>query len=271
MIAYNKLQRDIRLAALSDFLRRRKIDAIATKLPLVHVTRAINLKKFIKDNEIRPSKCDVFGDDLSYFFLGRPAYKLTGTANSAAYWELPACFVFDGGAVPYVDRVFPFDSGAHHFGKLPSFVQAINLAEFEVVGMPNAPEKIIRLFFGSDREYFHLQPKDRQRFEAEFSLGVFDEEIRALHALASITESITDDRRFCVEIQSRATVSMLDGHLMAVICPAVYFDDREFRTHVENVWHAEAISYNLYPLNLSNYVSQIYQRVDEFYRQRGIL
>jgi hypothetical protein len=152
---------------------------------------------------------------------------------------------------------------------LPTFIQCIDKGEFEVIGLPDAPQRIIGAFFGDSANYFRLQAKDRNAFYSEYSLGVFDEEIKALHMLASavITGGV-DDRRLCIEIQSGANVALTTKKVLAVICPSIYLDDPGFRTHVETVWDAEPISYNWQPLNYANYIGQIYEKVESFY-QRG--
>ena len=70
-------------------------------------------------------------------------------------------------------------------------------------------------------------------------------------ASTSITGGV-DDRRLCIEIQSSANVALTTNKVLAVICPSIYFDNAAFRKHVETVWNAEPISYNLLPLNYNH-------------------
>src|ERR1700730_220435 len=242
-----------------EFLRRNTITAAST-LPLVHSTKELHIKSIVKTNEIVTSRCDVFNDNLNYFFVGRPAYKHKPTPGEAKYWELPACFILDFETVTDIKRIFPFDTGAHHDKMMPTFIQCIDKAEFEVTGLPDAPQRIIGAFFGNAGSYFRLQAKERNAFYSEYSLGVFDEEIKALHLLAtSVITGALDDRRLCIEIQSGANLALTTKKVLAVVCPSVYLDDPGFRRHVETVWDAEPIAYNLQPLNYTHYIGQIYE------------
>jgi hypothetical protein len=148
----------------------------------------------------------------------------------------------------------------------------MDLDTFQVSAVSDAPQKIIGAFFGKASDYFMLRPKGRDQFYREFSLGAFDEDLKALHKLAvSAPSERVDDRRFCIEIQSGSDVSLLHNKLLAVICPSIYLDDKDFRHHVEAVWKAEPISYNWYSLNYHNYIGQIYEKVLDFYVQNAYI
>jgi hypothetical protein len=174
------------MSTFSEFLRRNTI-CPASSLPLIHTTRALHLKHIVGKNAIITSWCDVFNDNINYFFVGRPSYKHKHKRDDeqAAYWELPACFILEFDAVTDIRRIYPFDTGAHHSGKMPTFIQCIDRKEYEVIGIPDGPQKIIGAFFGSPKNYFKLDAKERNKFYSEYSLGVFDEEVKALHMLAS--------------------------------------------------------------------------------------
>src|SRR4051794_27358138 len=110
------------MGALADFLGRNAV-AAADTLPLVHSARSYDLRRIIGRNQIAVAPCDVFNEDLNYFFVGRPAYKFGSRDEEATYWELPVCFIFEYDVIPGVKRVFPFDTGAHHLGLYPEYVQ----------------------------------------------------------------------------------------------------------------------------------------------------
>jgi hypothetical protein len=125
----------------------------------VHTTRALHLKHIVGKNEILTSWCDVFNDKVIYFFVGRPGYKHqhhNSKDEQAQYWELPACFILEFDAITDIRRVYPFDTGAHHNRMMFTFIQCVNRQEYEVVGVPDAPQKIIGAFFGNTQNYFSL-------------------------------------------------------------------------------------------------------------------
>ena len=60
---------------------------------------------------MRTSKCNVFkGEDLLYFFVGRPAYKKESVLEPH-YWELPTCVICEYN-ITGAKRIYPFDTGA---------------------------------------------------------------------------------------------------------------------------------------------------------------
>lgn len=260
------------MTSFSDFLQRNSVIA-ADNLPLLHTTRSQHIKKIRGSDQIIASPCDVFiSDNLNYFFVGRPAYKYTSSVSQAPYWELPACFIFSYDSIVDVKRIFPFDSGAFHNKRYPSYIGNMPLEDFEASAAPDAPSRIIGAYFGDARSYFELQPKGHEKFTSEFSLTAFDEEIKAAHRLATEgTPRAFDDRRFTIEVQSTANVDLSSNHPLAVIVPSEYFDNIEFREHVENVWKAVPISYPTLSLSLEHYYGIIYEKVLTFFRSRGIL
>jgi hypothetical protein len=258
------------MAALSDFLLRDAIPAGGV-LPVIHTTTCYHLKKFRGENKILTCMCDVFSSDkLSYFFVGRPAYKLPSDGSESEYWELPCCLVFQFTALSNIKRIFPFDSGAFAKKKYPPYINLMDINEFESCSAPNAVSRIIGAFFGDVGSYFRLRAKDRSKFEGEFPLGLFDAEIKALHRLSlERAPASFDDRRFAIEVQSAADVDLTVTHPLAVIAPLDYFDDEPFRTQVETMWKAVPLGYPMFPLNTAAYYGLVYQKVDEFFKTKG--
>lgn len=260
------------LSELANFLARNSVRPSGT-LPLVHTTQAYHLKHIKASNSIETRECDVFTPDrLTYFFVGRPAYKTDSDSQTAQYWELPCCFIFEFSAISNHRRVFPFDSGAFHKRLYPRYISKMRIEEFEVGASSDATGRIIGAFFGDTRSYFKLIPKDKLAFESEFSLTAFDEEVRALHKLSTQDFAMSfDDRRLTIEVQSDRQVDLQVTRPLAVVAPSVYFDDAGFRNHVVGVWGAQPISYPIHSLSISNYYALIYDRVEEFYKARGYL
>lgn len=255
-----------------EFLLRNSVVG-ANALPLVHSTPAYHLRSFQTNNLLQATPCDVFvGENLNYFFVGRPAYKFRTEAREAEYWEYPCCFIFDFSAVQDVRRIFPFDSGAFHRKKYPKYINMMDKNVFEVADVAGATGKIIGAFFGSASRYFQLQSKSRDAFIGEYSLNVMDAELKALHKLSTETNAMSfDDRRFTIEVQSSSELDLTVTRPLAVVAPSDYFENADFRRHVIETWQAEPISYPIYPLSVANCYGQIYERVFEFYKSRHLL
>lgn len=265
------------MGALLDFLLRpdflqSNMEPSKAPLPLVHTTRSCLIKKIMRTNEIRVSYCDVFNENLNYFFVARPGYKHQPGSGRSSYWELPTCFIMKYDSVPDAKRIFPFDSGSFKKGLMPTYMNILDLDDFKIEGIPDAPQRIIGAFFSDAGRYFSLQPKSSEQFETEFSLHAFDEEVKALHLLASQEkDQKLDDRRFCIEIQSEKNIGLTAPNVLAVICPSIYLDYAPFKNHVEKVWEAEPITYSIFPLNYRNYISEIYAKVAHYYISNGLI
>lgn len=262
------------MTSLAEFLKRNTIEPGNT-LPLVQSVSAYHLIKNIGPNDsIQAPECDVFtGENLNYFFVGRPAYKVIGEDAVAAEWELPCCFIFEYEAVGDIKRIFPFDSGAHHLNLYPNYISMMDITEFEVSSINDAPARIIGAYFGDARSYFDLRPKSEREFNEQFGLGPLDAEVRAVHRLAldGREDKKYDDRRLTIEIQSDAHVDLKVTKPLAVILPAVYLDSPEIREAIETRWEAEPITYPVMSLSIKSYYGTIYEKVLNFYLERGYL
>lgn len=242
-------------------------------LPLIHSTKAFHLRSLQQTNTLFASDCDVFvGEKLNYFFVGRPAYKTDTEEAESAYWEYPCCFIFEFAAIGDVRRIFPFDSGAFDRKLYPSYMSMMKPEAFEVGAVAQAPGRIIGAFFGSPGRYFEMKPVGEDAFNAEHLLKPMDMEVRALHRL-SLERSSTkfDDRRLTIEVQSSSDLDLTVTRPLAVIAPSEFYEDEAFRAHVETVWKAAPISYPISALNVGAAYGQIYDKVREFYKARGLL
>jgi hypothetical protein len=256
------------MSALYEFLQKNQIKQ-SEALPLVHSTEAYFLKKILRTGKIDASPCKVFKNEhIAYFFVGRPAYKSQVTAE-AAYWELPICFIFEY-SMDNIKRIYPFDSGAFATKRYPSFIQMMPLNEFEVGNDKNAVPKLIGTFFGSAMNYYRLKPTPDSAFKRDFQVEILNEEILALHKLIESKSDKYDDRRFSVEAQFSEGFDLKERKLLAIVLPDIYLENREIVKLIEQQFSATILSYAIYPLNVSYYYYAIYERVENFYRERGL-
>jgi len=259
------------MTALATFLRRNTISE-ASPLPLVHTTRSYNISDIKNKNTITKSPCRHFdGQDLVYLFVGRPAYRRKNTESEAAYWELPCCFIFDSIDQSSVERTFPFDSGAFKDNLYPSYINFMNINEFEA-SSPVAPSRIISAFYGSSEKYFSGQNKGPEAINDEFQLGPLDAEIKALARLASDgTPKDFDDRRFTIEVQLNQNIDLNVTPPSAVVIPSIYLRDEDIRNKITKTWGADAITYEIYGLSQDKYDGIIYSKVAEYYKSRNLV
>lgn len=260
------------MSTFSDFLKRNSVSPSGA-LPLVHTTRGLNISSIKSSNTISTTECDVFvGEQLNYFFVGRPAYKPFSDSSESEYWELPFCFIFEFSSIDSIARIFPFDSGAMHRGIYPSYISKFPRDAFEISSTTSAPDRIIGAFFGSPDAYFMLKAKDKVTFEKEFSLSPLDADVRALHRLATEKPpKPMDDRRFAIEVQSNKNIDLNLVKPIAIVAPSTYYDDLSFRTHVTDVWKAHFLHYPMYPLSSEGYYGLVYDRIYHLYKSLGLL
>src|SRR5215468_10821505 len=118
------------MSALLEFLSRNSIEQ-CEPLPLVHTSAAYFLKQILREKKLSATPCSVFkGEDLLYFFVGRPAYKKE-IELEARYWELPCCFILEYEVIG-ARHIYPFDTGAFVNGLYPNFVSLADLREYNV-------------------------------------------------------------------------------------------------------------------------------------------
>ncbi|WP_213736230.1 hypothetical protein [Bradyrhizobium sp. dw_411] len=254
------------MSALSQFLQRNRITK-AKPLPLVHTTESYYLKKIINSGQLTTQRCNVFaGERLSYFFVGRAAYK-RDLEQEAEYWELPTCLVFSF-FTEGAKRIFPFDSGAFAAKRYPNYINMMELNDFETSSDVEAPHKIIGTFFNSARSYYRLASRPKEQFEAMFDVDVLDEEMKALHKLIQHKDKRFDDRRFAIEVQFNADIDLTNRKPILAIFPETYLSNEEYIAKISALG-AEILTYPVYPLRKEFYYHSIYEKLDNFYSSRG--
>lgn len=252
-----------------DFLQKNSVLAVDVP-PACHVTPSYNIKKIIKENKISPRHCSVFEEDLTYFFIGKPSYKLNSSEGVSQRWQLPSCFVFSYDCISDIRRAFPFDSGAFAGKRFPEYISMMDINEFNIVSDPASPGKIISAFFGSFGRYFNSQPKAASEFSAEYMLNAFDEEVEAFLHLCNEKATPSDDRKSTIELQSASGIDFSKSALVAVIAPIQYGDMAQFREFISNSG-AKLITYNVYSLNSNQYTYEVYAKFRTLLESMGML
>lgn len=80
-------------------------------LPLSHLTIARYFDSIINAGKLEPRMCDVFKEKLIYLFYGGVLYRTANKPTRNAS-ELPIVFVFHPSLLRFVERYYPFDTGA---------------------------------------------------------------------------------------------------------------------------------------------------------------
>ena len=244
---------------LQKFLHQYSSRASLDGIGLVHTANGEDFIDIIESGKIIPSECNVFrGEKLSYFFLGRPAYK-TSVVKDASFWQLPAVFCFDKLEAYHPKRVFPFDSGALSKGRYKEIIGKIALDDFELDASWNSISNLIFHFFGEIDNY-----KQGISFSYQEIRKLVGNDTSAYVALAlsklynyQFNDEI-DDRVRLVEIQYDSEIELSKKSLKAVILCKEWLSDSGLKGKLDTIG-CDVLDYPLFPLSSSSYYSKIYE------------
>src|SRR5262249_21430222 len=150
-------------------------------MPLVHTTESFRIFQIMKQNKLVAAPCNVFrGEDLCYFFVGRPSYKFGQDEASPYYWQLPLVFVIRFDSDLNFKRIFPFDSGAFKNARLPSHVLSFDLRDYDISHDKASIGRLVATFFGSNRNYFLRRATRPEELEERHVLTPMHMEILSL-------------------------------------------------------------------------------------------
>jgi hypothetical protein len=258
----------LKVVKLRDFLENSNIGSVDVP-GFLHTTQASNIYKIAEEQRIVAVPCDVFtNDNLSYFFVGRPAYKwsVKGEAN---YWQCPIVFVLENLGEAKAERIFPFDSGAFHNRRFPEYITTFPLENFDVGSEFSLISKIVSAFYGDKEQYKIARSYTPEKIKSQFELTPRHQEIEALVQLFEERSSGShDDRRSAIEVQVKGDVC-LSSNLVGIVYPDVYDVDAELMDVFRSLG-CEMEPYGLYPVAVDAYFSQIYQLVMKIQRKKGL-
>lgn len=238
-------------------------------MPIFHTTSAYNAKNIILNGVIDPRSCDVFrGEKISYFFYGRPSYKMQNKQQIAKYWQLPSVFIFDSDIVDMV-RCYPFDTGAFEEKLYPEFFNFMPRDSYEVSEIIDGPQRLISAFFVDTDRFFKMKPREKSDFVSRFQVRTTDEEVSALYDVISTYSEKVDERRFSIELQSHEKIDIYKGKCRAIIIPEEYLESDEI-VEITDRLEIELLSYPSFPLRQEMYYYAIYNVVYELYKEWGL-
>ena len=189
-------------------------------LPLMHNAMETDYTNHIMADGILPQPCDVFiGNDLSYFFYGRPMYipKPKPDLRENHYY-VPVCIGINPEAISYY-AVTPTDTGAYnkrddikaHFGGIP-------IDRYNMTATLENIRCYIKTFWGTNYNYMHGECK--YQMSPECSDVVLVKMLEVLNG--TIEFDGIDNRIKAVEIRTKEACS-LDAATQVLIVPSDLF------------------------------------------------
>jgi hypothetical protein len=220
------------MLSLDKFLS--KIKASEPLLPGTHVCDVVALSAILAQNELRPTPCDVFAENLVYVFYGRPAFRpKSSTHGTSFYHSFPTCMIFDLkelGAAP--KRVYPFDTGAFSGDRYKTVLNTgLKRDDFLLEPSLDSAGRIVSHYFGSNGAYFRGQSGPAVSLDDPIHV----EALGNLYAsYGKRTDSPYDDRCLTVELQYDGSISLLSPVLRHIIAPFSFCKKAEVLNFVKS-------------------------------------
>jgi hypothetical protein len=215
-----------------------------------------------------PEPCDVYLQDLLYFFYGRPSFRKHQDADALSLASLHlVSLIFDPTTLPPPLRVLPFDSGAFKVGLYePSLHPGMALPHFELDPSIDAVARAVGCFYGTNKDYF------RSKMRSDLQYDCDELEIESFVSIvASVSKSKVDDRRAAIEIQIADIVDLARAKVLAVILPEQFLDHQPTYDYIRTGLGAEPIGYFCPHARPDGDARVIMNEAARFYRARGWL
>ncbi|WP_155904899.1 hypothetical protein [Methylopila sp. M107] len=237
-------------------------------LPIVHTTDLYTFRNIADtDRTIKTKMCPVFGEELLYFFYGRPAYRPHGgvNPNSLSAFYLSS-FVINPGAIK-PRRVYPFDTGAFAQGMFNgSLHPSMTVEDFELDASLDAARQAVSAFYASNEAYMN------GKLNRNIIHGAMDFEVEA-YMDWSLAKSQTayDDRRNAFEIQVSSSCKLDHHDVLAVIVPEQILDDKDILQFIEIDLRAKALGYTCVHAQPHEDARAILIETKRFYKELGLI
>tara|TARA_R110002074_G_scaffold136818_2_gene281623 strand:+ start:493 stop:1245 length:753 start_codon:yes stop_codon:yes gene_type:complete len=187
-------------------------------MPLTHTTKGIYAEDIIRSREISPTDCPVFNEPLTYFFYGRPAYRISEPGATKLEATCPYCFIFNESLISKAKKIHAFDTGAFANRLFKHVVtDEMNIEDFSLEDDVKRPNRIIAHLFKSKKNYFDgntsiVAPADEAAEAWEFHARAY------VQLIKSTGRNEPDDRISAIEVTVGEKVDLV-GNLKAVVVP----------------------------------------------------
>ncbi|HAS3594620.1 hypothetical protein [Vibrio vulnificus] len=237
-------------------------------MPLVHVCDSFTFRKIMVSGVIAPSYCKVFEKDLSYFFYGRPSYRVSSqeqTTNAKSMF--PICFILEPSSVSTISDAYPFDTGAFCAGIFSGYVHPKSeVSDYKFINQMDFIQRFVGYFYSNNTSYYDGLPSIAQQ-----NLPAMAFELHSLYQLIT-TESNEkfDDRCHTIEIQTEEDVDINSGAIKAMVLPASIASDPEVASFMFDK-NIEPIIYHTTRCAPSDLSTTIIDHVRNFYKTEGVV
>ncbi|MCK1658536.1 hypothetical protein [Bradyrhizobium sp. 151] len=185
-------------------------------LPVYHTCDGFEARTYIERGAIQTTDvCEVFKEQITYFFYGRPAFKYSvedgATTDLAVY---PVCFVMNLEKMDPLTRIFPFDTGAMHHKLLRRYFHRKNtVLDFELEPDASRIKDVVFHFFGDVKNYINPTRAVREYAVEDF------ESVSYSKMIDSHVRTEADERRVTIELHAGPIVAIAKPSLQGIILP----------------------------------------------------
>lgn len=200
-------------------LRARHVDLPGTaRLPLAHVSSVHAGRRIVETAKLTTRHCEVFGRDLAYFFVLKPAYLGRFDSEKSDYLDyFPVAFILRPEAVPAPHHIYPFDTGAAASGAFRSRAnRLVPLEDYELEGTHEAAAGFVGWAFGRPAAYYDGKLQRRIQDEARPAESVVTGYI-AIAKLGVPGDPDHDSRASTLELASADNVDTVGNVLLAIL------------------------------------------------------
>ncbi|SFA58644.1 hypothetical protein SAMN04487972_12147 [Paracoccus halophilus] len=193
---------------------------------LVHVTSVGWGRRIVDTGNLEKRRCSVFGKELVYFFLSRPAYRFgRGDEKNDQLNFFPFVIVLSPAALPPPYHVYPFDTGAYMSGFYDEVVDpSIYIDDYELEpNLDSAVRHIEWAFVGPD-EYLDAKIRTGLAGAIPQWRSVAQSWIR-IASLASVGREKPDRRASAIEFAYGQSIDLRQGHGRLLIFPTQLLED----------------------------------------------
>ena len=204
----------------------------SSEFDLVHLTTTGLGREIVKARKLENKLCPVFTKPLTYFFFGRPVYRLPhGDEKSEVVGRFPLAFLVSPTNLGPPYHVYPFDTGAASRGWFNAKISPGDyLDDFELEPSIDAALDHVGWAFDDNLSYFEGDLRSGIDTKIEEWNSVARGFIK-IAGLAASGNNSPDKRAAAVEIAYNNNLT-LRGNLRLVICPKQFIEN--VRTGTKN-------------------------------------
>lgn len=180
-------------------------------------------------------------------------------------------FVMRFAAPPKISRVFPFDSGAFHLRRFPSYMTMFKLERFDISGDQRNIGRLISLIYRTPTQYFERRPAGHEEMKTEYDLLPRHREVLAVSKLALENSSARfDDRAAAIEISVGEDVPLAPENLLGIVVPSELRRETELWTELHRLTPFVE-TYTHLPTSLHGYYARMTECVERIYSRVGVV